>query len=398
MHVRTDTSQLTGQARVHANACMHACTDACARWSGFEANGKEGITIGDGLSHRAGLRARSLFPPRFIGLVCRGRFADCTAVGIDWIRACTPSWRGAYARYHPVSWSWIAAGLYAHLKGEHIQEGAASLARLLGVRPSELRLGEVLNGEEPARLSMPLAAIGRDAWHAAWERLGSTTSLHTSLLLALAPLAVAAALMLCVAAVLESVVCVGLANCRLFLRLCLPSSNGTFTARALGRLYGALANGGVLADGTVVLSAAACAQLETLSLDMSLDVGGFPAAGRQTCGFSPWLGAQCESRWRSPGRLAILGHTGMGGCCAYADLSSGLAVAVLKNAFSPEALNAGGVGSPGRAFVLVDGYLREHLHLMGTDSTRHRHSQPERSRARRASRSPAPLVLSRRQA
>ena len=59
-------------------------------------------------------------------------------------------------------------------------------------------------------------------------------------------------------------------------------------------------------------------------------------------------------------RLCILGHTGMGGCCAYADLSCGLAVCVLTNTFWPEILNGGG---PGGLCKQVDERLRRRLGL-----------------------------------
>ena len=86
-------------------------------WPAFAASGKEHITIADALSHRAGLRACSLCPTLLFWLVLCGRFRECMAKGIEWIAACTPSWRHhpAYARYHPTSWSWIAGGLYAHV-------------------------------------------------------------------------------------------------------------------------------------------------------------------------------------------------------------------------------------------------------------------------------------------
>ena len=177
-----------------------------------------------------------------------------------------------------------------------------------------------------------------------------------------------------------------------------------FTARALGAMYGALANGGALADGTVVLSVGGTAALRRRAADPALDVEGWPTHGRQTCGFSPWLGHQLETAYGlahqkklSPQqkRLTILGHPGMGGCCAYADLDSGLAVAVLKNSFSPEVLNAGEPGSPGSAFFKVDSYLRRRLMLPGMSTGQWQRQRqplaalaPAHSSGRRAARSP----------
>ena len=100
-------------------------------------------------------------------------------------------------------------------------------------------------------------------------------------------LSVAYILVVGVLAWLESLLWVTIGNLRSFRRLCLPSSNGVFTARSLGAMYGALANGGTLSDGTTVLGAEAVAELERRAADPAEDVQGWPSDGRQTCGFSP---------------------------------------------------------------------------------------------------------------
>jgi hypothetical protein len=377
-------------------------------WPGFEQHGKEHVTIADALSHRAGLRARSLCPIGLFKLMCCGRFTDGMSLGIEWIASCSPSWplTPRFARYHPTSWSWVAGGVYAHVtklrRGSrsplpHIREGAEQIAAALRVPNSHFAIGEVHSPGRmlPTPLVVPLRGIIAEARakasrvvgepkHVSRRRSPTWRTLHHCgtyclhvvdacwrrvLCFLLFPLLV------CLAT-LEAVVWTLIGNRAFFVKLCLPSSNGCFTARALGRLYGALANGGSLGDGTVVLSGALIEELKEGCMDPSKDARGWPTPGRLTCGFSPWLGEQLEDggggvRGASGGgsgatttatrrRLSILGHPGMGGCCAYADLGCGLSVAVLKNAFSPESLNGGG---PGRTCRLVDACLREKLGL-----------------------------------
>ena len=449
-------------------------TDTIAQhWPAFAACGKENITIAEALGHRAGLRARSLMALSTLLCALRGDIDAGMDAGISWIAACAPSWRSRhYARYHPTSWSWVAAGIYAHLTPSpmatsptgsvvtpHIRDGAVALARALGIAECDLRIGE-LGPSSPdkllAPLVVPISLWPSLAWCTAlWSVLSSVRGVWSAVCV---PLTLVCVLGPMLAAWVESLVWCHVGNMSVFLRLSLPSSNGIFTARcarrqtrparpsnpwasqaltpsgtahteslshglplaafltcqrarlacsalvldsnatsALGALYGALANGGRLADGTEVLSPAATSRLRRSAEDAGADVSGWPQPARNTLGFSPWLGAQVEDQLarcaagaraaagaiaaagatatansstgsgpgtcaESVGRLAILGHTGMGGCCAYADMTSGLAIAVLKNAFSPECINGGG---PGRVCVLVDRCLRDRLGLVG---------------------------------
>ena len=153
-------------------------------WPSFAAEGKEQVTIADALSHRAGLRARSVFPVRFFRIILwERRFHDAMAVGIDWIAACRPSWTPTtYARYHPTSWSWVAGGVYAHVSHQtdrrsgkmplpHIREGVALLAQSLRVDVAEVQFGEAHAGSEAAPLVVPHAALLAEAaiaWRRAW--------------------------------------------------------------------------------------------------------------------------------------------------------------------------------------------------------------------------------------
>jgi len=64
------------------------------------------------------------------------------------------------------------------------------------------------------------------------------------------------------------------------------------------------------------------------------------ALSRMSWGFSPW--AQVEQYGATAPNC--VGHAGIGGCFAYADLELGLAVCVMKNAYEP--YTAVGTASP----------------------------------------------------
>jgi hypothetical protein len=180
------------------------------------------------------------------------------------------------------------------------------------------------------------------------------------------------------ACALESWLFVRVGNAAPFLSLCLPSSNGLVSGRALGRLYGALANGG-RCDGCArpVLDRAALELLAAHASDAARDapapgaLRGRGPAGRYTCGFSPWLGglveaAHATTRGGAAPRRCVLGHNGLGGCVGYAELESRYAFVLLKNGYTPEAkrLLASESGTPGglcSSAVQLDALVRAHL-------------------------------------
>lgn len=72
---------------------VHYTDPVAAHWHAFSPNGKGRISIADALSHRAGLRARSLCPLLLPVLLICGRAIEGMALGVDWIACCVPSWR-----------------------------------------------------------------------------------------------------------------------------------------------------------------------------------------------------------------------------------------------------------------------------------------------------------------
>jgi hypothetical protein len=117
--------------------------------------------------------------------------------------------------------------------------------------------------------------------------------------------------------------------------MCLPSSNGFWTARAVAKMYGALANHGVFGkDGTVAYSEKLVDVIHS-NLGPEYDVKGFDTDEKAhlALGFSPWPDKRmCNGK-------RVLAHGGMGGTYAFGDLDRGLAVCVLKNSYTPISLN-----------------------------------------------------------
>ena len=127
-------------------------------------------------------------------------------------------------------------------------------------------------------------------------------------------------------------------NARCWGRICLPSSNGFYTADSVARAYGALANGGCVScpgkggaeeGGTRQLVNAGA--IEELRRQLQLPRVDSPIGrtARMGVGFNCWPLAMAG------GGAGVVGHAGIGGCIAFADLDAGLSVCVLKNTYSP---------------------------------------------------------------
>ena len=150
---------------------------------------------------------------------------------------------------------------------------------------------------------------------------------------------------------MESSIFVAAGNSRPWRKVCLPSSNGFFTAAALSRMYGALAHGGTLLldDGEVrrLVSEETVREVQRNWRDTVGTRGGAsraskPERARLACGFSPWVDQRISS---DDDNLCTLSHFGMGSCIAFGEVETGIAIAVLKNAYEPVAV-VGGSLSP----------------------------------------------------
>ncbi|HEX6031463.1 MAG TPA: serine hydrolase, partial [Tepidiformaceae bacterium] len=116
-------------------------------------------------------------------------------------------------------------------------------------------------------------------------------------------------------------------NDRAVRRACLPSANGHFSARALAKMYGALANGGEI-DGVRLVSPERVAKMSAIQVDTPDRVIMMPLP--KSIGF--FNGGKVMGAHGAMGpRRTAFGHPGAGGSIAFADPEVGLAVAVTLN-------------------------------------------------------------------
>ena len=262
-------------------------------WPEFGANGKEAVTVRAVLRHRAGLshlhgvRRREVLDHRHM----EQRIAEAP-LGRHFGKAA----------YHALTYGWLLSGLARSVTGKGMRElFRAEVAEPLGT--DGIHLGRP-----------PLGSPTRAA-----RIIGPQLNIPNPVFNALAP-AVAA---LEVSAAFGSMYFPGMRSVIQrdipLLDTELPSANGVVTARALARMYGALANGGVV-DGQRYLSAERVALLSgrrdlrpdrNLVMPLSFHLGyhGLPI----------------------PGVLPGFGHVGLGGSFGWAIPESGLAFAMVHN-------------------------------------------------------------------
>lgn len=99
-------------------------------------------------------------------------------------------------------------------------------------------------------------------------------------------------------------------------------AEGTMSARGVARIYAALLGP---VDGIALVSAARRAAIAEIAFEGTDEVMGFPTS--MTCGYSPFR----PSGDGRPG--STFGMVGANGSAAYADLDSGVAVAIMRNRF-----------------------------------------------------------------
>jgi CubicO group peptidase (beta-lactamase class C family) len=272
-------------------------------WPQFAAHGKAEITVGDALSHRAGI-------PQLPAEVTLERMCDwewMTEAIADLTPALVP---GAANAYHAFTFGWLV--------GEIVRR-TDPLRRPFGVFLQEeicapLQVDSLWSG-------MPDAAAERCAEVTAASYPGPPAHL--------APLRRAA-----VPSVLGAPQ--RFQNLPEFRRACIPAGNGIANARSLARFYAMVAGGGEL-DGTRLLSAQRldwCAGPREGFADPDHVTGDVSPMGRG--GFH--LGDPPAPAQRSrvvAGGPGTLWHPGGGGTFAWGDPSRHLAVAITHNRLVP---------------------------------------------------------------
>ncbi len=269
-------------------------------WPGFTKNGKGTITVAQAMSHQAGLHAMPSDP------------AACRELlnwenGLAYIENGTPAWEpGTATGYHAVTYAWIAGGIIQHASGRHIKEVLAEeIAGPLGCG-DEMFIG-IPDGVE-GRLATLQTAEDQAVGGAARRPQMQIPPDH-DFLKAMPPT-------------------MGWNFDDMEVRkACVPSANGHFTARGLARMYGALANGGVV-EGVRLMSPERVQLMSAIQVDAPDRVIMMPIA--KSIGF--FNGGKAMGRHGATGpRRTAFGHPGAGGSIAFADPEVGLSIAVTIN-------------------------------------------------------------------
>ena len=262
-------------------------------WPAFGANGKGRVTVRELMRHRAGLS--QLNGSSLDDLLDHVRMEERLAA------APMGPMRGRSA-YHAVTYGWLAAGLARSVTGLGMRDlFRTELAAPLGTDGIHL-------GRPPAGSPTRVARI-----------VGSQSGFRNPAFDAVAPRVAALPL----SGLFGSMYFPGMKSTvqgdMSLLDTELPAANGVATARALARMYGAIANGGVI-DGTRFLSAGLVDGLTgvrslfpdgNLVLPMAFHLGyhGLPLGGL----------------------LPGFGHVGLGGSLGWADPRRGLSFGFVHN-------------------------------------------------------------------
>ncbi|ATQ29550.1 esterase [Rhodococcus ruber Chol-4] len=266
-------------------------------WPEFAAAGKEHVTVADVLTHRAGLhRVRNLRPGR-MGIV------DYDATVRALAAAPPDSRRLSGPGYHAVTYGWLVAEIVQRVTGlPFVDVVRQEIAEPLGTPEFWFRVPE----DQRHRIAKLFPRINPAGLH--WGMTASVLS-RVSLTRGLAEAAMPEEFDELVRdpSVHDAV---------------MPGWNGVFSARALARMYGAIAAGGTI-DGVQFLKPETVEAMNEVRVRGRDYVLGVPMAWR--LGYHQPV---FVSRERPRGAL---GHYGVGGSGAFADLDTGLSLAFTTN-------------------------------------------------------------------
>ena len=262
-------------------------------WPEFGANGKADITVADVMRHRAGLshlngvRKRELLDHRHME---------------ERIAAAPVGRHFGKSAYHALTYGWLMSGLARSVTGKGMRE----LMRTEVAEP--LDTDGIHLGRPPAGAPTHIARI-----------IGPQRDIPNPVFNAMAPAVAALELSAAFGSMYVPGIKAMVQRDIPLLDTELPSANGVITARALARMYGAIANGGVI-DGRRYLSAQRVAMLTgrrdlrpdrnlVIPLGFHLGYHGLPI----------------------PGLLPGFGHVGLGGSSGWAIPEEGLSFALVHN-------------------------------------------------------------------
>ena len=269
-------------------------------WKEFGANGKERVTVAQAMSHQGGLHA---MPPTTEACLDLLNWDNA----LRYIETGTPAWEpGTATGYHAVTYGWIAGGIIQHATGRHIRDVIAEeIATPLGIagemfvgipdgvedRLASLKTQDPPSAEEAAR--SPFAQIPKD--HDFFKAMPAHMGYNF--------------------------------NSMEVRKACLPAANGHFSARALARMYGALANGGEI-EGIRIISKERIPLMSTIQVETPDRVLMMPM--RKSIGYFNGGNIMGMKTANGP-RTTTFGHAGAGGSIAFADPEAGLSIAVTIN-------------------------------------------------------------------
>jgi len=280
-------------------------TPVASYWPAFGQAGKDAVTVGQMMSHQAGL-------PGFAETVDPTIWFDRQAV-LDRLAAQAPMWPpGAASGYHPITIGFLAGELFRLADGRSMgaalrEDFAAPFGLDLWVGLPEAEHGRVASLRKPA--SAP--------------DLGTIDSIKTS-------------------AFLDRGSAPGGRGSTAWRAMEMPSANLHGTARDLARIMGVMANGGRL-DGQTVLSPGVLAEMLRERIHgrdkvVPFDVGWAAGLMRNE---GPYI--------FGPNPTAV-GHCGWGGSCAFADPDARVSWAYVMTRQSPHL-----IGDP-RAVRLIGAF------------------------------------------
>lgn len=262
-------------------------------WPAFGANGKSGITVRDVLRHRAGLSHLNGAPKEDV--LNHVRMEERLA-------AAPATWLLGKPSYHALTFGWLLSGLARAITGRGMRE----LVRTEVAEP--LNTDGLHLGRPPVHAPTQAARI-----------IGPQSGLQNPIFNLVAPRVAALPFSGAFGTMYTPGVKALMQGDMPFLDSEIPAANGVVTARALARMYGAIANGGSI-DGTQFLSAETTAALlgrpslrpdHAMLMPLSFHLGyhGMPLGGV----------------------LPGFGHVGLGGSLGWADPASGLAFSYVHN-------------------------------------------------------------------
>jgi CubicO group peptidase (beta-lactamase class C family) len=262
-------------------------------WPAFAANGKGAVTVRELMRHRAGLSQ--------LNGATRTDLMDHLLME-DRMAAAPMGWLKGRPAYHALTYGWLMSGLARAVTGRGMRElFRTELAQPLDTDGFHL-------GRPPVGAATQAAQI-----------VGPQTRLQNPIFNAIAPRIAALPFSGGFGSMYFPGVKATVQGDTSLLDGELPAANGVSTARALARMYGAIANGGQI-DGTQFLSAQLVAKLTgprsmhpdgSLFMPMSFNLGyhGLPLGGI----------------------LPGFGHVGLGGSLGWADPESGVAFGFVHN-------------------------------------------------------------------